>query len=245
MMNANRTRIAASGMVAAATALGFAVGLRGGPEPRREVTPPAPALSACASPEEHPDSALSEIAALRADIAHVKQQLAALDAPRSARPTDGSPDAIAGLRRDLAHLQDDVAANAPPPESSAADVERQRREQRAELEAKFLQEPDDARWSRQASTSVLDALEDPDAAGLEVRSVSCRSRTCRIELASGADADADKMLPVFLDRMGRTLPTVTSTEVENADGTRSTILYATMSRETAPAGSQAAAGRKG
>jgi hypothetical protein len=58
-----------------------------------------------------------------------------------------------------------------------------------------------------------------------VGSLECRAHSCRLELGNDETGGLAKTLPILLSRVGETLPSVTANEVQNPDGSRSTILY--------------------
>jgi hypothetical protein len=169
-------------------------------------------------------------AALSREVAELKEQVAALIAAGNAQPAG---EAMADMRRQLAALQREHAPEEPPIEPTSAEVERERRLQMAELEADFWQESANAKWSNEASTAVLEALETEDTDQIEVRSLECRSQTCRVELASDVP-EALNGLPVLLLKLAKTLPNAVASQVENADGSRSTVLYMTTKANGAP-----------
>jgi hypothetical protein len=167
------------------------------------------------------DTTASEIAALRASLGRLRQEVAALAAAST------SPRAIGDLQRKLANPE----AYDPPAETVA---DRLRQETMAAREKSFWQEPIGSRWSSEASSAVMDVLDSKDGDRLEVLSLECRTRICRVELVADEAGDAATMLPMFLLRVDPTLPSATTNQVEYPDGRRGVVVYLTQSDETAP-----------
>jgi hypothetical protein len=163
-------------------------------------------------------------ASLRQEVARLKEQIAALAPLGDAQPAQVSAQDFAEMRRQLAELQRNSAATDEPPIPNRAEEERNRQAHIASLEASFWQEPGDPKWSDKASAAVLEALETGDTDTIEVRGLECRSHTCRVELANDTP-QALNGLPIFFLRLAETLPDTVASQVDNVDGTRSTVLY--------------------
>lgn len=204
---------------------------------RRDVRPatgadPVSVSTAATVTDAHPGSlARAEDGAPAAnELTLVKRRLDSIDADLVARATRTAVE-ISELRRELARLRDEAAVpSVAADEVEVGDLDERRRERLADTEATFWREPEDRSWSDKATAAVLDALDTPDTDALEVLDLACRARTCRIELAAIA-GEATTMLPVFLSRLGQTLPNVTAAEVENPDGTHGTVIFATADEE--------------
>jgi hypothetical protein len=59
--------------------------------------------------------------------------------------------------------------------------------------------------------------------------LECRSQTCRVELADDDTGELTKVMPLFLEQLGQTLPSATANYVDDGHGGKIMILY--MSRE--------------
>jgi len=145
------------------------------------------------------------------------------------------------LRREVADLRgkvsrlpgmDDAAASQPNPRTDAVALEQARQTERqriASTEAAFRNEQSDARWSQGAAASVQAALAQADESmRSQVRSIECRSQSCRVEINAGPGAAPAQDLPLVIARLGQVLPHVTAGQVDQGDGRKATVLY--MSR---------------
>lgn len=166
----------------------------------------------------------------------------ALDAAGGASAS--SAETFAALRREVGMLRSEVremreqisrmpgaaqAAAAPPDprvDPVAREEARQADRQRiASAEATFQAERRDARWSQDQATAIRSLLTQAgDGMSAQLRSVDCRSQSCRVELASsGAVGGLD--VPMLLTRLNGGLSHVTAGQVEQGDGTQTTVLY--------------------
>lgn len=148
---------------------------------------------------------------------------------------------VALLRREVADLRgkvsrlpgmDDVASRQPDLRTDPAALEEAQQAERmriASTEAAFRNEQSDARWSQGTTASVQAALAQADESmRSQVRSVECRSQSCRVEINAGAGAGPAQDLPLVIARLGQVLPHVTAGQVDQGDGRKATVLY--MSR---------------
>lgn len=138
---------------------------------------------------------------------------------------------LADIRRQLARggtaEQSPAGASRPRNDDQArpgADsVETQRL---AALESDFRVEPVDAAWSRSASDSVRAAVTGDEASGGEyVRSIECRSNTCKVVADLAGARAAGKNPSLLLARLGQTLPKVNGGRMDSADGAETAVLY--------------------
>lgn len=146
-----------------------------------------------------------QVAMLRRDVDALRLQLAG--APSSTRPAD----LVADPRSD------------PQARFEAEQVERQRV---ASAESAFRSEREDLRWSLGAAANMralLAAADEPVRS--QVRSVECRSQTCRVEIGADARAQTAPELPLVLARLGQALPKVTAGLIDQGDGRQATVLY--------------------
>jgi hypothetical protein len=155
---------------------------------------------------------------------------------------------VASLRRDLLNLRGQVAQaqareqDAPPSleaQGAPAPVEtREQLEERAKLErqefmakvsASFRAEPTDASWSREMSATVRETFEGDKDVGPLVRSIECKSRTCRVELTGERTTESDKTLPLLIHRVGTSLPNMQASHEEDENGHHRMVMYLSRS----------------
>lgn len=138
---------------------------------------------------------------------------------------------LADIRRQLARggtaAQSSAGASHPRNDDQvrpgADPVETQRL---ASLESDFRAEPVDAAWSRSAIDSVRAALAVDEASGGEhVRSIECRSNTCKVIADLAGVRAAGKNPSLLLARLGQSLPKVTGGRMDSEDGAETAVLY--------------------
>ena len=145
---------------------------------------------------------------------------------------------VARLRREVADLRVQFTRMAGGPVSTApgqsnsrtdpgarAETEQAERLRLAASESAFRNEPNDTGWSRNAAASVRAALQGDTPLRGELRSVECRSRSCRVELGADPTGANFPDLPVRLLQLAQTLPNLTATQVDQGDGRKATVLY--------------------
>jgi hypothetical protein len=127
--------------------------------------------------------------------------------------------------------EEDLANDPRTDPAARAKAERERQEQMAVVEANFQQEPTDQMWSFEAAGAVQEALANDEMGQTALRSIECRSSTCRVEMADDDTGGLAKGLPVFLQQLAETLPgSVTANYVDDGAGGKIMILY--MSRDS-------------
>jgi len=125
-----------------------------------------------------------------------------------------------------------------PGADTQAESQRQRDQQLDALESGFKQEPTDAAWAAQTTARVEETLAAFAVAPSGVRDIECRASTCRLEIAGDTlldvagkePASLDKGLPLLVNRLADSLPSMTAFQVEDGYGATSTVLF--FSRET-------------
>jgi hypothetical protein len=164
---------------------------------------------------------------------------------------DQSHPSVLALRQELAVLREELAElrkrpeprgvasavsvtgdtpNQPPP-LDPREMERQQEEwhgHMAEVEAAFHGEDRDPRWAADTKFAVDTAFRVDPSFAAKLRTVDCRSRTCRLELSDdGPEPMGDKLIPI-LAQLGSTLPKVKSDQIVAANGSKTLVLF--MSR---------------
>ena len=148
-----------------------------------------------------------QVAALQRDVADIRAQLARM---RGGVSTTGS-----------------ATPDTRPDETARADFERAQAAHVAAIEAAFRTEQIDAAWSRNTADSVRAALLQgkQEAAG-HIRSVECRSRSCRVMVDSEALQPGGAVdLPIIVSRLAQTLPNVSMGQIDQGDGGQVSVLY--------------------
>jgi hypothetical protein len=123
----------------------------------------------------------------------------------------------------------DVAAIAPDPRTDPVarqEAQQTERMRIATSEAAFQGERGDGRWA-QATTSAIQAAltQVDDAVRGQVRSIECRSTSCRVEINAGANDSLAQELPLVIAQLGQTLPHMTAGQIDQGDGRQATVLY--------------------
>lgn len=162
--------------------------------------------------------ALAELAELRRELAQLRLQVrgqgltpAAADAARAA---EDHPGATRDPRTD--------------PEARA-ELERERREYMAGVDAAFRSEATSPGWSSAISAVIQTAMADNSGLRPIGRGVECRSTTCRVEIADDGSVKLGKALPLLIHQVGQELPSVVANRVEDGRGGATMVLY--MSRQ--------------
>jgi hypothetical protein len=167
-------------------------------------TPTASANAASASGDDL-TQLRQQVALLRREVADVRQQLARMPAGTLVADTTPDPRTDANAR---------------------AEAERADQLRLASTESAFRREENDMRWSRDTTASVRSALSGVDEAlRNQVRSVECRSQSCRVEISSEGGGAVGQELPVILARLAPSLPNVTAGQIDQGNGRQATVLY--------------------
>ena len=122
-----------------------------------------------------------------------------------------------------------AAAAAPDPRTDAVarqEAQQAERMRLASAESAFENERRDPRWSRDATAAIQSSLgQADDAVRGQVRSIDCRSQSCRVEIGSAAGPALGQVLPMVIAQLGGSLPRVTAGQVDQGDGSQATVLY--------------------
>lgn len=146
-------------------------------------------------------------------------------------------DEVAMLRKQLAESQaaekpaskpESTESTLPTPEA-LAEQERQWHEHMAEVDAQFQSEPQDLGWSATTSATIRDTLQADDSSRGTVRSIECRSKSCKIEILDDGSGKVSQSLPIIMAQLGDTLPMSQADHAALGDGRVLMTLY--MSRD--------------
>ena len=122
-----------------------------------------------------------------------------------------------------ASMQSPAAPNpgmdTPDGQQARLQQERSHLEYMEQVDASFQRETIDRNWSDRTTAAVRAAF-DAGIRGGAVRSIDCRSATCRVEIAGENTGDLDQSLPPLALQLGELLPKM-SAQRAGAD----TILY--------------------
>jgi hypothetical protein len=152
------------------------------------------------------------VARLATEVARLQQEVDALRAARQEPSSDAAADAP-GRHARLRAPQDRQARALA--QAARADA----------TESAFRGETVETGWSRQTAEAVRGAFLQSNA-GQEPRSVECRSRTCRLELAPAEDGNPDALIPL-LTRLAPVLPHASTVRIDGGDGRPTTVVYLT------------------
>jgi hypothetical protein len=140
---------------------------------------------------------------------------------------------LAAMRARLAGLEaapapnPSAAAESPPPIVDARELARQKEEWHAhmtDVEAEYQIEGRDPAWAREAQATIQRVLDGLPALSRGMRSLECRSETCRLEVVNDRQPDFDKQLPLLHHGMSA-LPSAEYDQVSEPDGKIRTIVY--------------------
>lgn len=154
----------------------------------------------------------TRLRALEQAMARVQQRLDAAAAPLGAAARQPSPSAQALSRR-----SDPM---------QRAEEERAMLALNAERESAFRAEPTDSRWARSMQSQLQQALTaETETPAPALRSIECRSRTCRVELLAAPGSDLAGYLPAFASRIGGQLDSMSSAQIDLGNGSAATVIY--------------------
>jgi len=125
-----------------------------------------------------------------------------------------------------------------PLETAAQELARQKEEWRAhmaEVEIEYQLEGRDPAWAREAQGVISRAIDGLPALSKSIRSLECRSETCRLEVVDDHQPDVEKQIPLLpLGLAG--LPSVQFNRIAEPDGKVRTILYLSRNADQPTAG---------
>jgi len=158
-----------------------------------------------AAPAAEAPSLQAQVVALRREVQELRQQVARWPG-------------AAAVAQDARSLRSDPQAR--------AEMERAEQNRVATSEAAFQNEVRQPQWSQRTAQDVRATLAEADPALRHlVRSVDCRSQSCRVEISPGASEEAQQNLPITLARLAGSLPNVSAGQIDQGDGRMATVLY--------------------
>jgi len=174
---------------------------------------PAPAATGRSAGHAELEALGARLLALERAMAQLERRLEAADAGRiGGAPRQPSPSARALSRR-----------NDP---TQRAEDDRAMQALTAERESAFRAEPMDTRWALSMQTQLQQALTaETETPAPALRSIECRSRTCRVELLAASGSDLSGYLPAFASRMAGQLDSMSSAQIDLGNGSAATVIY--------------------
>jgi hypothetical protein len=146
---------------------------------------------------------------------------------------------LSAMRREMADMQSQrpqaqamsLASSVRHDVEARDNAQRVQMQRAANIEAAFRSEKVNLRWSRATMEILRTAFEgDDEVLRGQVRSIECRSQSCRIEIDDSADASLQKHLPFIAERLAPMLPNMSAAQSAQSP---TTLLYFSRSRETA------------
>ena len=201
-------------------------------------------LAACGGDADTPAARADAGASAAASPPTVAARAAGGDA-LSASAATGTADNLTALRQEVALLRAEVrdvrdqvsrmpgalqaAAAAPDPRTDPVARQEALQAERLRIsssESTFQGERRDARWAQDTTAAIQSSLtQADDAVRAQVRSIDCRSQSCRVEIGSAAGPALAQQLPMVIAQLGANLPHVTAGQVDQGDGSQATVLY--------------------
>ena len=176
---------------------------------RATEAPPPHDDRATSSGERVAVSGAAELAVLRQEVAQLRQ--------------------VVKNQRQTPEARDQAKTEPVDPEIKAletqAEQERRSREYVQGVAASYRKEPVDPSWSSSKMSVIQTALASKPELRQLVRSVECRSQTCRVEFADEGSGRPSNAVQSFLADLGTELPTAIAERVEQAGRPGSTAFY--------------------
>lgn len=167
----------------------------------------------------------------------------AADSPKEANVDNSKDDGIRAqldaLTREVSRLKgqleerhDDASVMAQPTSNEAStgparttqDDDEQWRAEFTELEVEFAAERLDPVWSSQTTRRIETELANDIELRNSLRKMECRSQSCRLELVENQAEGLDS-LPLFLHKLGTSLPISKSDLVDDGPGKSIRVVY--------------------
>lgn len=189
--------------------IGYALTIRFGqhtPTKRAERTEPASAEMSVPKVGAQSNELRTRLGSVESELAAMRARLTGLEAAPAPQPS--------------------VTPPSPAP-IDAQELARQREEwhaHMAEVDAEYQLESRDPAWAREAQATITHALDGLPALAGGLRSLDCRSETCRLEVVNDHQPEFDKQLPLL--QLGVTgLPAAKYDRVAEPNGKVRTVVY--------------------
>ena len=160
------------------------------------------------------------------------------------------------LRREVSALRDKLAASdkaaakaepdkpegRPRPEIIARQEELWH-EHMAAVADQYAREPASETWAAQTSELVQSRIDAIESLKGSVRSLECKSQSCRIEFAEDSSGNVNKELPTLVNDLGDILPLSQADHRNESDGRTALTLYVTLPNSMVAVAQTASASR--
>jgi len=168
-----------------------------------------------ATDEPHRSPVDGDNAALKADLYQLHEEVANLRAQLAARQGEPAPEPSAKVT--------EIGAAHTPEEQ--ADQDARWHAHMNAIAERFRAEPKDPRWAQTATAAVQAAASANEAIRGALRGVECRSDSCRVEIVDDRSGGVAKGLPLFVQSLGDTMPTMQADHEEDGQGHVNMTLY--------------------
>jgi hypothetical protein len=205
-------------LIACCGSAAYFVGVRVGRSAERQPVTTASEASAAA-----PVASVVLDRALQARVTMLERELAELRAGMAERTSVARPDPV----------PTEAAPEHPPTEEETKRPQEEWHSRMAEVEASYRAERLDQAWALATKEKLIEAWSTLPALGKNVRSVECRSETCRVEAIDDLHGDFSKDLQMLPLRLADTLPSVQADGAPQADGTVKRTFYFSRRPEVA------------
>jgi hypothetical protein len=153
------------------------------------------------------------ISSLKEDIGRLQYQLSLLRQQASSTTERGRQSPEADRSSDQMLAED--------PSEKAKQVYQERMET---LESSFRSEPEDAKWSSNARSTVWELLNRDEALRVATRHLECRSSLCRMELAEDSSGALYGSMVSMARSLAKIFPRIEGNRIDGADG-KATLVY--------------------
>ena len=157
-----------------------------------------------------------QVESLRAELSSLRQQI-----HRQAQPASESSDNRAG-----ADVRVDSLAR--------AEAAREQETRMASVDAAFRQQAADPTWSASTSSAIRTALSSEEVGNIQANNIDCRADSCRVELRDDGSGSLAKSMPILAQQLAGALPSITASNISQANGDSTLVLYLSRQDEQQP-----------
>ena len=165
---------------------------------------------------ETSDGGSGDLALLREQMNSLQRELNSLRQQNLTKPKSAVPVTIPAVNEPQDLRRDPTAV---------AEAETARRGEMAIIESKFRNEPRNQQWATGAASQIRETLNTNQIPEDNLRNVECRSNTCRVELVNDQSGNMEKSLPLIINQLGATLPSMVADQIDQGNGVATTVLY--------------------